>query len=54
MINIILALLLAFVCPGHTNTNHHHNGGQVTTMDDGDGGDTGGENSPLPPKPPKP
>ncbi|WP_315823475.1 hypothetical protein [Paraflavitalea speifideaquila] len=54
MYTIILGLLLAFLCPGHNNTNHNPNNGQVTTMDGGDGGDTGGENSPIPPRPPKP
>jgi hypothetical protein len=54
MLPFIIALFWAFICPNHTNTNHNHNSGQVTTMDDGDGGDTGGENGTIPPKPPKP
>ena len=47
MLEWILAICMAFSCPGHMNTAHdtHH---QITALDD-----TGGDTGTIPPNPPK-
>ena len=51
-----MALLLAFVTPGQSNTKGSNGGSPVITMsgDDGTGGESGGIPPVPPPPPPKP
>ncbi|WP_168208811.1 hypothetical protein [Chitinophaga sp. XS-30] len=47
MLSTILYLLLAFLCPSHSNNGNNNNGDQVTTFDD-----TEGETGTIPPRNP--